>query len=84
MRHLLPGGSLMSSDVRSGPSSLSLSSAELLFRYQRSLAELLRHFWACFPVINQQLEQKAGFFDPPPPPPAHLNSNSGLGFNGDP
>ncbi len=61
MRHLLPGGTLISSDNLSRSASLSPSVAELLFRYQRSLAELLRHFWACFPVINQQLEQKVQF-----------------------
>ena len=57
MVHLLPGGSLMSDDVTSS-SALPQSTTEQLFRYQRSLAELLRHFWACFPVVNQQLEQK--------------------------
>ena len=47
----------MSDDVTSS-SALPQSTTEQLFRYQRSLAELLRHFWACFPVVNQQLEQK--------------------------
>ena len=55
--HLLPGGSLMS-DTSSLSSSFAQSTVESLCRYQRSLAELLRHFWACFPVVNQQLEQK--------------------------
>ena len=47
----------MSDDVTSS-SALAQSTTEQLFRYQRSLAELLRHFWACFPVVNQQSEQK--------------------------
>lgn len=45
-------------DTSSLSSSYEQSTVENLCRYQRSLAELLRHFWACFPVVNQQLEQK--------------------------
>ena len=53
---MLPGGSLMLGDsegMATNPSTI-----DSLCRHQRSLGELLRHFWACFPVINHQLEQK--------------------------
>jgi transcription initiation factor TFIIH subunit 1 len=56
-RHLLPGGSLMGGG--SSGASVSSSAIEGLHRHQRSLGEILRHFWACFPVLNTQLEQKA-------------------------
>ncbi|XP_011403343.1 PREDICTED: general transcription factor IIH subunit 1-like isoform X2 [Amphimedon queenslandica] len=57
-KHLMVGGSLVNMDSSAAVSSISPSSFESLCRYQRSLGELLRHFWACFPVVNQQLEQK--------------------------
>ena len=57
-KHLMAGGSLVNMDSSAAVSSISPSSFESLCRYQRSLGELLRHFWACFPVVNQQLEQK--------------------------
>ena len=57
-KHFMIGGSLVSRDTSAAVSSVSPSVFESLCRYQRSLGELLRHFWACFPVVNQQLEQK--------------------------
>lgn len=43
------------------PSDLVSSSlqAEVKLQYN-SLAELLRHFWSCFPVKTQFLEEKVG------------------------
>lgn len=51
------GGSLIGV-ASTPPSSISPLVLESLCRYQRSLGELLRHFWACFPVVNSQLELK--------------------------
>ena len=39
-------------------SQLSTDSKDQLFHHQKAVAELLRHFWACFPILNPQLEEK--------------------------
>ena len=39
-------------------SALTHSQREQLFKHQAAIAELLRHFWACFPVLSPQLEEK--------------------------
>ena len=41
-----------------GGASLSQEQREVLFRHQAAIAELLRHFWSCFPVRTPQLEEK--------------------------
>ena len=54
--YLIPGGSLMPWDT---PTSFSSTIVHLqLLRHQAAIAELLRHFWACFPVVSTQLEDK--------------------------
>lgn len=58
---LLPGGVLMSHggyNQKGGGSSLTPEQREVLFRHQAAIAELLRHFWNCFPVRTPQLEEK--------------------------
>ena len=37
---------------------LSLDQQQQVFRHQMALAELLRHFWSCFPARTPQLEAK--------------------------
>lgn len=63
--YLVPGGQLMPS--RGPPeglgSTLSPEQREVLFRHQAAIAELLRHFWACFPpqgftILTPQVEEK--------------------------
>ena len=39
---------------------LSAATTQLLVRHQAVVAEILRHFWTCFPVISPALEQKVG------------------------
>ena len=54
--YLIPGGSLMPWNA---PSSFGSTNVQLqLLRHQAAVAELLRHFWACFPVVSPQLEEK--------------------------
>ena len=69
--YLVPGGQLMPS--RGPPeglgSTLSPKLRELLFRHQASIAELLRHFWACFPpqgatMLTPQVEEKVAMTHP--------------------
>ena len=43
-----------------GGATLTQAQREQLFRHQAAVAELLRHFWACFPVLSPQLEEKVG------------------------
>ena len=57
MSHLLPGGSLMDSGQLSSVV-LSAATTQLLVRHQAVVAEILRHFWTCFPIISPTLEQK--------------------------
>lgn len=63
--HLVPGGQLMRSGGHSEGlgSTLSPELREQLFRHQAAIAELLRHFWACFPpqgltTLTPQVEEK--------------------------
>ena len=67
VNHLLPTGSLMAGGGggrrgggygQSAAAQLSLSNQEQLFHHQAAVAELLRHFWACFPILSPQLEEK--------------------------
>ena len=57
---LVPGGQLMTSSgcVQGDGASLSLEQQSMLFRHQAAIAELLRHFWSCFPARTPQLEEK--------------------------
>ena len=57
---LVPGGQLMTSSgcVQGDGSSLSQEQQSMLFRHQAAIAELLRHFWSCFPARTPQLEEK--------------------------
>ena len=59
MSHLLPGGSLMGGGQLSSVV-LSAATTQLLVRHQAVVAEILRHFWTCFPVTSPTLEQKVG------------------------
>ena len=43
-----------------GGATLTPAQREQVFRHQAAVAELLRHFWACFPVLSPQLEEKVG------------------------
>ena len=42
-------------------SQLSSEARDQLFHHQLAVNELLRHFWACFPILNTQLEEKVVF-----------------------
>jgi transcription initiation factor TFIIH subunit 1 len=57
--HLVPGGSLMSRGGGVVSSQLSPKTRDQLYHHQLAVNELLRHFWACFPILNPQLEEKA-------------------------
>ncbi|CAI7990549.1 General transcription factor IIH subunit 1 [Geodia barretti] len=57
--HLVPGGSLMSRGGGVVSSQLSPNTRDQLYHHQLAVNELLRHFWACFPILNPQLEEKA-------------------------
>ena len=39
-------------------SQLSPKTRDQLYHHQLAVNELLRHFWACFPILNPQLEEK--------------------------
>ena len=59
------GGSLMVGEGgrggrcgRSAAAQLSVATREQLFHHQATVAELLRHFWACFPILTPQLGEK--------------------------
>ena len=41
-----------------GSRMLSPEQQQQVFRHQAAIAELLRHFWSCFPARNAQLEAK--------------------------
>ena len=41
---------------------LSSETQASLVQHQAALSELLRHFWACFPTVSAQLEEKVGPF----------------------
>ena len=63
--HLVPGGQLMRCGGHSERLGTTLSPElrEQLFRHQAAIAELLRHFWACFPpqgftALTPQVEEK--------------------------
>ena len=56
--HLVPGGSLMSRGGGVVSSQLSPNTRDQLYHHQLAVNELLRHFWACFPILNPQLEEK--------------------------
>uniref|UniRef100_A0A183B6V2 BSD domain-containing protein n=1 Tax=Echinostoma caproni TaxID=27848 RepID=A0A183B6V2_9TREM len=45
-------------DVDRGPALLNADQARELSLLYASASELLRHFWACFPVTNQELAEK--------------------------
>ena len=58
--YLAPGGSLMPWDT---PTSFRSADVHFqLLRHQAAIAELLRHFWACFPVVSPQLEEKVSTY----------------------
>jgi len=59
LTEMSPGGSLMTTTSETSMQHLVSSSlqAEVKLQYN-SLAELLRHFWSCFPVKTQFLEEK--------------------------
>ena len=56
--YLTPGGLLMSSGCQKGSVLLTENQQQGVFRHQAAIAELLRHFWSCFPAKTQQLEIK--------------------------
>ena len=56
--HLVPGGSLMVRGGGMASTHLSPDSREQLLQHQMAVSELLRHFWACFPILTPQLEEK--------------------------
>lgn len=59
MAHFAPGGMLMSSGHgQKGSTVLTKTQQEQVFRHQMALAELLRHFWCCFPAKTTKLEAK--------------------------
>ena len=59
LSHLAPGGVVMSGGCgHIGSSLLTKQQQQELFRHQAAIAELLRHFWACFPARTPQLEAK--------------------------
>ena len=60
---LVPGGQLMTSSgsVQGDGASLSQEQQSMLFRHQAAIAELLRHFWSCFPARTPQLEEKVHY-----------------------
>lgn len=59
MGELTPGGALMASLSHQSVHSLySTDIQKEVKRLYAALAELLRHFWACFPVTNKSLEEK--------------------------
>ena len=62
VNHLLPNGSLMAGGGcgHTAAAQLSPEMRDQLFHHQSAIAELLRHFWACFPILNPQLEEKVG------------------------
>ena len=45
-------------DGPSAATQLSPAARDQLFHHQAAVAELLRHFWACFPVLTPQLGEK--------------------------
>ena len=58
---LVPGGQLMSTSectMQGDGASLTQEQQVMLFRHQAAIAELLRHFWSCFPARTPQLEEK--------------------------
>lgn len=59
LTEMSPGGSLMSTTSETSMQHLVSSSvqAEVKLQYN-SLSELLRHFWSCFPIKTQFLEEK--------------------------
>ncbi|KAJ7391064.1 General transcription factor IIH subunit 1 [Desmophyllum pertusum] len=61
LSEMSPGGSLMSTTSETSMQHLVSSSlqAEVKLQYN-SLSELLRHFWSCFPVKTQFLEERIG------------------------
>lgn len=57
--YLAPGGMLMPSGCGQKASTiLTMEQQQQVFRHQAAIAELLRHFWSCFPVRTAQLEAK--------------------------
>ena len=60
--YLAPGGSLMARGYgQKGSSVLTVDQQQQVFRHQAAIAELLRHFWSCFPARTAQLEVKVIF-----------------------
>ncbi|XP_071954957.1 general transcription factor IIH subunit 1-like [Antedon mediterranea] len=59
MSELTPGGLLMASSAQKPLHSLYTQDIQReMKRLYTSLSELLRHFWACFPVTNKTLEDR--------------------------
>ncbi|XP_033102640.1 general transcription factor IIH subunit 1-like [Anneissia japonica] len=59
MSELTPGGLLMASSSQKPLHSLYSQDVQReMKRLYTALSELLRHFWACFPVTNRSLEDK--------------------------
>ncbi|XP_074637920.1 general transcription factor IIH subunit 1-like [Acropora palmata] len=59
LTEMSPGGSLMSTTSETSMQHLVSSSLQKELKSQyNSLSELLRHFWSCFPVKTQLLEDK--------------------------
>ncbi|XP_068717485.1 general transcription factor IIH subunit 1-like [Montipora capricornis] len=59
LTEMSPGGSLMTTTSETNMQHLVSSSLQKELKLQyNSLSELLRHFWSCFPVKTQLLEEK--------------------------
>jgi len=59
LTEMSPGGSLMNTTSETSMQHLVSSSLQKELKLQyNSLSELLRHFWSCFPVKTQLLEEK--------------------------
>ena len=59
LSHLVPGGVLVSGGCGQKVTSLLTEKQQQeLLRHQMAIAELLRHFWSCFPARTPQLEAK--------------------------